>query len=71
MIAEGSAELTVLAPHSAQETKKLIEEAGQKALLLPGDLMKDETRKMIVDKHLEAFKFIGERVCSSFDSPLD
>lgn len=58
-------ELTFHPFRSAQFTKKLIEEAGTKALLIPGDLMKDEVRKEVIDKHLKEFKFIGQFLARS------
>lgn len=39
----------------AQETKRWIEKAGRKALLLPGDLKTRETCKSIIDKTIETF----------------
>lgn len=39
----------------AQKTKKLIEEAGQKALLVPGDLRTQEFREKLVNEHLKTF----------------
>ncbi|GAA5899794.1 hypothetical protein JCM8208_004565 [Rhodotorula glutinis] len=40
----------------AQMTKKLVEEAGQKCLLFPGDLSFHETREKLVAAHLKEFK---------------
>lgn len=37
-------------------TKKLVEEAGQKCLLFPGDLKFHETREKLVAAHLKEFK---------------
>lgn len=45
---------------SAQMTKKLVEQAGRKALLVAGDLRSEEFRKKVIEHHLEAFKFIGQ-----------
>lgn len=42
----------------AQECKKQIEAAGQKALLIPGDLRELAVRQRIIDEHLKAFKYI-------------
>ncbi|BGP57058.1 hypothetical protein JCM8202_006287 [Rhodotorula sphaerocarpa] len=41
--------------HDAQKTKKLIEEAGRKCLLYPGDLRSQETRDKLVEAHLKQF----------------
>lgn len=43
---------------SAQETKKLVEQAGQKCLLVPGDLRTQDERERLVQKHLDAFGYI-------------
>ncbi|CEQ40657.1 SPOSA6832_02306 [Sporobolomyces salmonicolor] len=40
---------------SAQVTKKLIEDAGQKALLVPGDLRSQTFREKLVNEHIKAF----------------
>jgi len=39
----------------AQETKRLVEEAGKKCLLMPFDLEKLDELKKLVDKHVETF----------------
>lgn len=39
----------------AQVTKKLIEEAGQKANLVPGDLRKQEERERLIKSHIDTF----------------
>jgi NAD(P)-dependent dehydrogenase (short-subunit alcohol dehydrogenase family) len=39
----------------AKETAKFIEEAGQKAVLLPGDISQEETCKEIINKAVEEF----------------
>lgn len=39
----------------AQETSRLVEQAGQKAVLVPGDITEAEICKSIVDKAVEAF----------------
>lgn len=39
----------------AQETARLVEQAGQKAVLVPGDITEAEICKSIVDKAVEAF----------------
>lgn len=45
---------TLLAP-SAQVTKSLIEQAGQKANLVPGDLRSQPERKRLVQNHVDTF----------------
>ncbi|GAA5889325.1 hypothetical protein JCM6882_000707 [Rhodosporidiobolus microsporus] len=42
----------------AEKTKKLVEAAGQKCLLVPGNLEEDAARKELVDKHLKEFGFL-------------
>lgn len=39
----------------AEETKKMVEKEGQECLLIPGDLMDNETCRKAVDKHVEKF----------------
>ncbi|GAA5868581.1 hypothetical protein JCM1840_005496 [Sporobolomyces johnsonii] len=56
---EGAAGITVNylpeEEEDAQVTKKLIEDAGQKALLVPGDLRSQEFREKLVKEHINAF----------------
>ncbi|GJN92613.1 hypothetical protein Rhopal_005648-T1 [Rhodotorula paludigena] len=42
----------------AQVTKKLVEDAGQKCLLFPGDLRSQETREKLIDAHLKEFQYL-------------
>ncbi|GAA5832715.1 hypothetical protein JCM11251_005733 [Rhodosporidiobolus azoricus] len=42
----------------AQNTKKDVEAAGQKILLVPGNLESEEFRKELIDKHLKEFGFL-------------
>lgn len=42
----------------AQKTKKLVEETGRKALLIPGDLREHSMREKIIKEHLNAFKYL-------------
>lgn len=39
----------------ADETKKMVEKEGKQCLLVPGDLMKNETCRDIVDKHMATY----------------
>ncbi|KUI68409.1 putative oxidoreductase YhdF [Cytospora mali] len=39
----------------AEDTKKLVEEEGRECLLIPGDLMDNETCKKAVDEHIKRF----------------
>jgi len=39
----------------AEDTKKMVEKEGQECLLIPGDLMDNETCRKAVDKHVEKF----------------
>jgi len=54
--------------NSAQVTKKLIEEAGQKANLVPGDLRTQAERERLVKNHIDTFGALG--TCFSFLSAL-
>ncbi|BGP18501.1 hypothetical protein JCM10213_001183 [Rhodosporidiobolus nylandii] len=42
----------------AEVTKKLVEEAGQKILLVPGDLRQQKFREELVEKHLKEYGFL-------------
>ncbi|KAK4057091.1 hypothetical protein OIO90_001991 [Microbotryomycetes sp. JL221] len=42
----------------AQVTKKLVQEAGRKCLLIPGDLRDESVREKIIKTHLDEFKYI-------------
>ncbi|GAA5869074.1 hypothetical protein JCM8547_008692 [Rhodosporidiobolus lusitaniae] len=42
----------------AQETKKLVEAAGQRCLLVPGDLRTQAFREELVSKHIKEFGFL-------------
>jgi len=42
----------------AEETKKMVEKEGQKCILIPGDLMDNETCRKAVEKHVEEFGVI-------------
>lgn len=37
----------------AEQTKQMVEKEGRSCLLIPGDLMNNETCKQAVDKHVE------------------
>lgn len=52
----------------AQVTKKLVEDAGQKCLLFPGDLRSQETREKLIDAHLKEFQYLDILVnkCARF-----
>lgn len=39
----------------AEDTKKMVEKEGQECLLIPGDLMDNETCRKAVEKHVEKF----------------
>jgi len=39
----------------AEETKKMVEKEGRECLLIPGDLMDNETCRKAVEKHMEKF----------------
>jgi NAD(P)-dependent dehydrogenase (short-subunit alcohol dehydrogenase family) len=39
----------------AEETKKMVEKEGKECLLIPGDLMDNETCRKAVEKHVEKF----------------
>ncbi|GAA5937534.1 hypothetical protein JCM1841_000210 [Sporobolomyces salmonicolor] len=56
---EGAAGITVNylpeEEEDAQVTKKLIEDAGRKALLVPGDLRSQTFREKLVNEHIKAF----------------
>jgi len=39
----------------AQETKRMVEKEGQQCLLIPGDLMDNNTCKSAIEKHIEKF----------------
>lgn len=39
----------------AEETKRLVEKEGRECLLIPGDLMDNETCKNAVDEHIKKF----------------
>lgn len=41
--------------NSAQVTKRLIEEAGQKCNLVPGDLRTQDERKRLIKAHIDTF----------------
>ena len=45
------------ADRSAQMMKKLVEQAGRKALLVPGYIRNEEFMKKVIEQHLDAFKF--------------
>ncbi|KAM0790704.1 hypothetical protein ACM66B_004561 [Microbotryomycetes sp. NB124-2] len=42
----------------AQTTKKLVEQAGRKCVLVPGDLTDESVREKLIKTHLDEFKFI-------------
>lgn len=39
----------------AEDTKKMVEKEGRECLLIPGDLMDNETCRKAVEKHVEKF----------------
>jgi NADP-dependent 3-hydroxy acid dehydrogenase YdfG len=39
----------------AEDTKKMVEKEGRKCLLIPGDLMDNNTCKEAIRKHVDAF----------------
>lgn len=39
----------------AEDTKKMVEKEGRQCLLIPGDLMDNETCRKAVEKHVEKF----------------
>ena len=45
------------ADRRAQMTKKLVEQAGRKALLILRYVRNEEFMKKVIEQHLEAFKF--------------
>jgi NAD(P)-dependent dehydrogenase (short-subunit alcohol dehydrogenase family) len=51
----------------AQETKRVVEEAGRKALLLPGDIAEDSVCKRLVDETVKAFGRIDVLVNNAAD----
>ncbi|EOO00809.1 putative glucose and ribitol dehydrogenase protein [Phaeoacremonium minimum UCRPA7] len=55
---EGSDVTIVYLPEEqddAEETKKMVEKEGQECLLIPGDLMDNETCRKAIEKHVEKF----------------
>lgn len=58
---EGSDVTIVYLPEEeedAQETKKMVEKEGKECLLIPGNLMDNETCRKAVEKHVEKFGII-------------
>jgi hypothetical protein len=51
---------TAYLSHSAEITKRLVEESGRKCMLFPGDLREHSVRQELIQKHLEEFKYIGK-----------
>ncbi len=55
---EGSDVSIVFLPEEkedAEKTKKMVEDEGQQCLLIPGDLMDNETCRKAVQKHVDKF----------------
>jgi len=59
MYAREGADVTIVylpeEQEDADDVKKAVEKEGQQCLLIPGDLMKNETCKSAIDKHIEKY----------------